>query len=147
MPSLGFTQERIANLLGVFPEVVLCNIDFLTWYYFFNLVLFLTQYYFLNLELFFSTQYYFLNLILFFFNLVLFLNLVLKSTLVCHTFNSNYICSCLENNKLKNNSDSQSEDFMNKIINLKELNFDKNQSYSNKDPNDHVIHPTNFRCV
>ena len=45
------------------------------------------------------------------------------------SFNSNYICSCLENNKLKNNS----EDFMNKIINLKELNFDKNQSYSNKD--------------
>ena len=33
---------------------------------------------------------------------------------------------------------------MNKIINLKELNFDKNQSYSNKDPNDHVIDPTNF---
>ena len=56
------------------------------------------------------------------------------------SFNSNYICSCLENNKLKNNS----EDFMNKIINLKELNFDKNQSYSNKDPNDHVIDPTNF---
>ena len=56
------------------------------------------------------------------------------------SFNSNYICSCLENNKLKNNS----EDFMNKIINLKELNFDKNQSYSNKDPNDHVIDHTNF---
>ena len=33
---------------------------------------------------------------------------------------------------------------MNKIINLKELNFDNNQSYSNKDPNDHVIDPTNF---
>ena len=33
---------------------------------------------------------------------------------------------------------------MNKIINLKELNFDKNQRYSNKDPNDHVIDPTNF---
>ena len=32
------------------------------------------------------------------------------------SFNSNYICSCLENNKLKNNS----KDFMNKII-----NFDK----------------------
>ena len=28
LPSLGFTQERIANLLGVFPEVVLCDIDF-----------------------------------------------------------------------------------------------------------------------
>ena len=25
---LGFTRERIANLLGVFPEVVLCGIDF-----------------------------------------------------------------------------------------------------------------------
>ena len=56
------------------------------------------------------------------------------------SFNSNYVCSCLENNKLKNNS----EDFMKKIINLKELNFDKNQNYSNKDPNDHVIDPTNF---
>ena len=56
------------------------------------------------------------------------------------SFNSNYICSCLENNKLKNNS----EDFMNKIINLKELNFDKKQSYSNKDPNDHVIDHANF---
>ena len=33
---------------------------------------------------------------------------------------------------------------MNKIINLKELNFDNNQSYSNKDLNDHVIDPTNF---
>ena len=33
---------------------------------------------------------------------------------------------------------------MNKIINLKELNFGKNQSYSNKDPNDHVIDSTNF---
>ena len=28
LPSLGFTQERIANLLWVFPEVVLCDIDF-----------------------------------------------------------------------------------------------------------------------
>ena len=56
------------------------------------------------------------------------------------SFNSYYVCSCLENNKLKNNS----EDFMNKIINLKALNFDKNQNYSNKDPNDHVIDPTNF---
>ena len=61
--------------------------------------------------------------------------------LIDFSFNSSYICSCLENNKLKNNS----EDFMNKIINLKELNFDKNQSYSNKDPNDDVINPTNFK--
>ena len=36
---------------------------------------------------------------------------------------------------------------MNKIINLKELNFDKNQSYSNKDPNDHVIDPTNLATI
>ena len=28
LKSLGFTRERIANLLGVFPEVVLCDIDF-----------------------------------------------------------------------------------------------------------------------
>ena len=28
LKSLGFTQERIANLLGVFPEVVLGDIDF-----------------------------------------------------------------------------------------------------------------------
>ena len=28
LKSLGFTRERIANLLGVFPEVVLCGIDF-----------------------------------------------------------------------------------------------------------------------
>ena len=28
LKSLGFTQERIGNLLGVFPEVVLCDIDF-----------------------------------------------------------------------------------------------------------------------
>ena len=28
LQSVGFTQERIANLLGVFPEVVLCDIDF-----------------------------------------------------------------------------------------------------------------------
>ena len=33
---------------------------------------------------------------------------------------------------------------MNNIINLKELNFDKYQSYSNKDPNDHDIDTTNF---
>ena len=33
---------------------------------------------------------------------------------------------------------------MNKIINLKELNFDKNQNYLNKDPKDHVIDSTNF---
>ena len=26
--SLGFTREIITNLLGVFPEVVLCDIDF-----------------------------------------------------------------------------------------------------------------------
>ena len=56
------------------------------------------------------------------------------------SFNSNCVCSCLEKNKPKNNS----EDFMNKIVNLKELNFDKNQNYSNKDPNDHVIDLTNF---
>ena len=58
------------------------------------------------------------------------------------SFNSDYVCSCLENNKLKNSS----EDFMNKIINLKELKFDKNQNYSNKDPNNRVIDPTNFNC-
>ena len=28
LKSLSFTRERIANLLGVFPEVVLCDIDF-----------------------------------------------------------------------------------------------------------------------
>ena len=28
LESLGFTWERIAKLLGVFPEVVLCDIDF-----------------------------------------------------------------------------------------------------------------------
>ena len=28
LKPLGFTRERIANLLGVFAEVVLCNIDF-----------------------------------------------------------------------------------------------------------------------
>ena len=28
LKSLGFTRERIANILGVFPEVVLCDIDF-----------------------------------------------------------------------------------------------------------------------
>ena len=28
LKSLGFTRERIANLLGVFPEVVLCDMDF-----------------------------------------------------------------------------------------------------------------------
>ena len=28
LKSLGFTRERIANLLGVFPKVVLCDIDF-----------------------------------------------------------------------------------------------------------------------
>ena len=29
LKSLGFTWERIANLMGVFPEVVLCDIDFM----------------------------------------------------------------------------------------------------------------------
>ena len=28
LKSLGFTWERIAKLLGAFPKVVLCNIDF-----------------------------------------------------------------------------------------------------------------------
>ena len=56
------------------------------------------------------------------------------------SFNSNCVCTYLEKNKPKNNSD----DFMNKIVNLKELNFDKNQNYSSKDPNNHVIDPTNF---
>ena len=28
LKSLGFTQKKIENLLGVFPEVVLCDIDF-----------------------------------------------------------------------------------------------------------------------
>ena len=28
LKSLSFTRERIANLLGVFPDVVLCDIDF-----------------------------------------------------------------------------------------------------------------------
>ena len=28
LKSLGFTRERIADLLGIFPEVVLCDIDF-----------------------------------------------------------------------------------------------------------------------
>ena len=33
LKSLGFTRERIANLLGVFPEVVLCDIDLLRFFY------------------------------------------------------------------------------------------------------------------
>ena len=33
------------------------------------------------------------------------------------SFNSNYVCSCRENNKLKDNS----EDFMNRIINFKRI--------------------------
>ena len=44
LKSLGFTRERITNLLGGFPEVVLCDIDRLQWFlwccfwcpYFFN---------------------------------------------------------------------------------------------------------------
>ena len=28
LKSLGFTRERIVKLLGVFPEFVLCEIDF-----------------------------------------------------------------------------------------------------------------------
>ena len=28
LKSLGFTGEKIAELLGVFPKVVLCDIDF-----------------------------------------------------------------------------------------------------------------------
>ena len=44
LKSLGFTRERIANLLGGFPEIVLCDIDRLQWFlwrcfwspYFFN---------------------------------------------------------------------------------------------------------------
>ena len=28
LKSLGFTRERTANLLGVFPDVVLCDMDF-----------------------------------------------------------------------------------------------------------------------
>ena len=28
LKSLGFTRDRIANLLGVCPEVILCDIDF-----------------------------------------------------------------------------------------------------------------------
>ena len=27
LKSLGFTQEKITNLLGGFPEVVLCDMD------------------------------------------------------------------------------------------------------------------------
>ena len=29
LKSLGFTWKKIANLLGLFPDIVLCNIDFL----------------------------------------------------------------------------------------------------------------------
>ena len=29
LKSLGFTRERIAKLVGVFPEVVICDIDFI----------------------------------------------------------------------------------------------------------------------
>ena len=41
LKSLGFTRERIANLLGVFPEVVLCRLHWFLWCcfrspYFFN---------------------------------------------------------------------------------------------------------------
>ena len=32
LKSLGFTRERIANLLGGFPEIVLCDIDRLQWF-------------------------------------------------------------------------------------------------------------------
>ena len=63
-----------------------------------------------------------------------------ETMLIDLSFNSNCVCVCLENNKLKN----MSGDFLHKIINIKELNFEKTQIYSNTDHNEHVVDPTSF---
>ena len=63
-----------------------------------------------------------------------------ETMLIDLSFNSNCVCVCLENNKLKN----MSGDLLHKIINIKELNFEKTQIYSNADHNEHVVDPTSF---
>ena len=60
LKSLGFTQERLAKLLGVIPEVVLCDIDFSG---FFDVAF---DPIFLQSSVFFQLSITFFNLVLFF---------------------------------------------------------------------------------
>ena len=53
----------------------------------------------------------------------------------------NFICSCLQKDSYRNIH----ENYLNNILNLKELTFNKNQHYSVKDPNVNVTYPTFFK--
>ena len=56
------------------------------------------------------------------------------------SFNSNYICKCLQNHKQKTSFHTST----NKLLNLQELNFNKNPEYANSDPYANIADPVNF---
>ena len=57
------------------------------------------------------------------------------------SFNSNFTCSCLQKDSYSNIYDN----YLNKILKLKELTSNKNRDYSTKDPNANVTDPTCFK--
>ena len=56
------------------------------------------------------------------------------------SFNSSFNWSCLQEDSYGNIR----ENYLNKLLNLKELTFNKNPDYSAKDPNVNVTDPTCF---
>ena len=57
------------------------------------------------------------------------------------SFNSNFISSCLQ----KDSCSNIHKNYLNNILNLGELTFNKNPHYSAKDPNVNVTYPTCFK--
>ena len=56
------------------------------------------------------------------------------------SFNSNFDCKCLQNYKQNQTVNTRTK----KLLNLQELNFNKNPEYVNSDPNANIADSVNF---
>ena len=56
------------------------------------------------------------------------------------SFNSSFDCKCLKNHKQYQTRKLSTK----KLLNLQELNFNKNPKYAKSDPNGNITDPVNF---
>ena len=63
-----------------------------------------------------------------------------NTDLLENCFNSNFSCKCLASKNLTLNPEKEM-----KLLNLKELNFQKDTHFSEFDPDEHIVDPTEFK--
>ena len=63
-----------------------------------------------------------------------------NTDLLENSFNSNFSCKCLTSKNLTLNPEKDM-----KLLNLNELNFQKDTHFSQFDPDQHIVDPTEFK--